>query len=213
MLNRAILIKSCQKNRARRDAIDATWAGQLRYRGIQVIAIEGGHDRTGLGGKLWQLNSDDDYQDNSLKLAHALHYVVQSGIIDHLFICDDDTFIHPQRWLDHEPAGEFECRLYHPKTPQEHKLNHGRPWATGGAGWWMSRRMCELYVEHVRQRCSWDDVLAAGIAQDHNIPIIDRPDLYTCDRYGAGLVDDRAITRHPVEPAEMLEMWEATKEL
>lgn len=217
-MNRAILVKSCQKNRERHEAIWETWGDALRDQEIDVICIVGGYLRTILGDRLWALKSDDGLDNNSLKLAHALHYVAVAGVIDHLFICDDDTFIHPERWLAHEPEGEFECRLHWPQTPKEHKLNYGRPWATGGAGWWMSRRMCELYVEQVKERCSWDDVLAARVAQDNDVRIVDRPDLYLCNRYSAAarwdIAEDsrsRMITCHPVEPGQMVRLYEATR--
>lgn len=209
-MKRAILIKSCQKNLGRSDACEATWAGELRRRGVIVAIIEGGArgDIIGSGWGRVSLECGDEYNDNSFKLQMAIRAMLQFLPFDHLFICDDDTFIHPQRWLSHEPAGEFECRLYCPQSPRDHKLNNGRPWACGGAGWWMSRRVCELYVDRVTHVCSWDDVLATAIAQDAGIPITDRPDLYGCERYGA-TAGDNFITYHPAEPPEMMRLWES----
>jgi hypothetical protein len=215
-MNRAILVKSCQKYSDRRQA--NRWADCLRFEhGIPVYFAIGGYKPGAVsilsdsrGGAI-RLLCNDDYGNNSVKLREAIKRL---GAYDHLFICDDDTFVHPQRWLDHEPAGEFECRLYHPQTDADKKRNSGRPWANGGAGWWMSRRLCELYVKEVTERCSWDDILASRIAQEHGVEIVDRPDLYGCDRYGdsdwrVSKDGGSLITCHPVEPAEMVEMWEA----
>jgi hypothetical protein len=77
--------------------------------------------------------------------------------------------------------------------------------------------MCELYVEHCQERTSGDDIVAARIAQEHDLEIVDRPDLYGCNSYGgnAGLVsaDNSLITCHPVKPEEMRTLYEATNGL
>ena len=213
-MNRVVLLKSCRKNRGRQDACLETWAGELRRRGVIVAIIEGGArgDIIGSGWERVSLECGDEYHDNSFKLQMAIRAMLQFLPFDQLFVCDDDTFVHPQRWLAHEPAGEFECRLYYPQSPRDHKLNNGRPWACGGAGWWMGRRVCELYVERVTQVCSWDDVLATRIAQDADVAIADRPDLYSQDgdRVAA---DNRLITCHHVDANEMLQLGEAMRVL
>lgn len=208
-MRRAILVKSCQKNRERQDAIKATWANALYDASVPVIPVESGHSIVMYSGRL-QLVGGDDYSDNSIKVRWAIRWLTNFDDWTNLFICDDDTFIHPQRWLAHEPEGEFECRLYHPVTDADVKRNQGRPWACGGAGWYMSRRLCELYVEEVTARCSWDDILATQVAQRYGVEIVDRPDLYGCSKYGGG---QGSITCHPVEPVEMREMWDGAKEM
>jgi hypothetical protein len=98
------------------------------------------------------------------------------------------------------------------------RQNDGQPWVNGGAGFWMSRRLCELYVEHCNERTSADDLIVARIAQQHGIEMIDRPDLYGDDKYEqdrnpAGKVSagNSLITCHPVAPDEMRLLWEATR--
>lgn len=209
-MNRAIVIKSCQKNRDRQTACENTWGGELRARGVRVAIVEGGFDGNCGGPPMFSLSCGDDYLDNSFKLQQALYSARQfhPGARG-WFICDDDTFIHPERWLAHEPAGEFEGRLYYP-NPDEAKHRGSEPWINGGAGWWMSRRMCELYVEHCQERTSADDIVAARIAQAHGIEIIDRPDLYGDSRYSdAPEVSEvnAMITCHPVSPQRMEELW------
>ncbi len=214
-MNRAILVKSCQKNHGRRLACIATWLGALWETLAEACFVVGGCKRVDAGQGLIALGCGDEYGDNSIKVRESLRQLLTLSTFDQLFICDDDTFIYPERWLAHEPAGEFECRLHRPMTDREMKLNTGRPWANGGSGWHMSRRLCEMYVEKVTERCSWDDVLASRIAQDAGVEIVDRPDLYGCDRYGDSAwrapEDSGTITCHPVEPTEMVEMWESLK--
>jgi hypothetical protein len=215
-MKRAVVVKSARKNRARREAVDATWAWPLRCARFPVWVVRGGSvDHVLDPGYAMRLNCGDDYCAISLKLKTALACLLayDSGV-EYVFVCDDDTFVHPTRFLEHEPSGELEGRLHRPMTDHEMKLNGGRPWVNGGAGFYMSRRLCELYVAEVSERRSCDDVLASRVAQRHGIKIIDRPDLYSDGRYGTPswrVPDDNqlAITCHPVEPAEMRELYEA----
>lgn len=214
-MKRAILVKSCQKNRDRQDACAASWVGHLDRCRTRIRFIEGDAGRPHYGEAVIMVTAGDSYDDNSLKLRSALRMCLDSrDEFTHFFICDDDTFVHPKRWLAHEPAGEIECRVFTPRNALEWKRNNGRPWIHGGAGWWMSRRMCELYVDHCRERTSADDMVAARIAQDHGIELVDRPDLYGDNSYGgdAGVVsaENSLITCHPVMPDEMRSLYEAT---
>src|SRR4029079_10867291 len=135
----------------RREACESTWAGELRRRGHIVLYAEGGHERPRAVNHVIQLPVADDYDSLSIKVREAIRFILGTipiGQIDRLFIVDDNTFVHPDRWQAHQPDGEFEGL-------ETDKI----PWAHGGAGWWMSRRCCELYVEGVEQACSWDDRL------------------------------------------------------
>jgi len=216
-MNRSILIKTCQKFHARRRAVAATWAQELYARDQEVWFVEGGHPQTTVDRvqRLIQAASGDEYNDNSLKVSAALQWLLEKTEFNQLFIVDDDTFVHPRRWLQHEPVGQFECRIYRPQSERDRRLNYGRPWALGGGGWWMSRGVCHAYVSEITARCSYDDVLATRVAQDNNIPITDRPELYggdsyvgECDRVGP---DNHFITSHHICPEEMRKLYEATK--
>lgn len=214
-MNRCVLVKSCAKNQAKRNAVNTTWAHHLRYYSagsVPVWIVQGGEPQGHVldPGYSMRLCCGDQYGDNSLKLKTALGCLLAyDNSMTHVFICDDDTFVYPRRWLEHEPAGELEGMLHRPRLAEEIGLNDGRPWVNGGAGFWMSRRLCEFYVDETIARCSYDDVLVARVAQEHDIEITDRPDLYACHRYGSPnwrVLNDTQITCHPVEPAEMLAM-------
>lgn len=206
-MQRAVLIKSCNQFRARAEACNETWANVLRRKGVIVYVVRDGQiPSINTQGGFINTTVGDAYSANSMKVKDALAMMLlMHKEVRRVFICDDDTWVSPWRWLEHEPEGEFECRLYHPTSDKDHKLNYGRPWANGGAGWWMSRRLCKEYVNKVKTACSWDDVIATSIAQDLNVQISDRPDLYGDKRYsdsGPG-----HITSHPVQPAGMSVMF------
>lgn len=210
-MNRAILVKSCIKHRERAETCGDTWSKALREAGVLVfVALQGQIPLIHSRGQFIHTTVGDRYSDNSEKLKQALAMLLlRYDDIEQVFICDDDTFMHPERWLAHEPQGDFEGRLYHPK-PDEVRQHGSAPWINGGAGWWMSRRMCELYVQHCSERTSGDDIVVARIAQAHGIEIIDRPDLYGDSRYSDApevAAGNDLITCHPVAPAEMERLW------
>jgi hypothetical protein len=222
-MNRAILVKSCRNFRTRRHGCWESWFGELVERGIPCAFIVGGpehdDDRPGTTSAPLYIytTGGDKYQDNSIKLREALRHALRVPSLERIFVCDDDTFVHPKRWLAHEPAGDLECRIYRP--PKTNEWIQTRAWANGGAGYWMSRRLCELYISECVQRTSAEDMLVYGWAQGANMKIVDRSDLYGDDKYEkginpAGLVsaDNTLITCHPVEPEEMRTLYEATKE-
>lgn len=211
-----VLIKSCRQYRNRREACDITWASELRRGAVPVFYTEGGYENPTLtnlryGGLIGTVTGDSK-ECNTVKLRDAIRSLLMwAPGWERLFICDDDTFVHASRLLLHEPADGLECRLYKPVTTQERRLNKGQPWIHGGGGWWMPRRLCELYVEGCRDPRTWDDVLVAKIAQANGVQIINRPDLYGADRYTkqndrVGL-NNALITCHHVEPAEMLSLY------
>lgn len=222
-MNRAILVKTCQRFRKRREACERTWVPDIRNSLVPVRFAEGGHRcyATTLRGVVdcidgvIEIDGYDSYADNSIKLKAALSYLLSPKPThwSHLFICDDDTFIHPQRWLAHAPQGELEGRI-HRANFKAHGITQ---WIHGGSGFWMSRRLCELYVEHCKERTSADDVLVAKVAQEHGIEMWDRPDLYGGDRYSGHdppervSADNKLITCHHVQPEEMVRLWEAMK--
>jgi hypothetical protein len=130
----------------------------------------------------------------------AVRVLLANVAFDHLFICDDNTFVHPGRWLAHSPES-FEGLM-------TAKIRH----VHGGGGWWMSREFCGLYVAGIKKRCSWDDQLATEILTGrHKIGMVNRPDLYAQwdERVAA---DNALITCHNVDFAEMLTLFKATNE-
>lgn len=218
-MNRVILIKSCRQYRNRREACDLTWAGALRRAGIKVFYVEGGYDYLTISnsdfGGLIGVTTGDTKDYNTVKLKEALSTLLMwSPGWEYIFICDDDTFVHPTRWLDCTPAIDIECLLYHPST-REGNLTKGKPWITGGSGWWMSRTVTELYCKECQVTASWDDTLVSKVAYKHNIRMDNRPDLYGGDKYSGRLMrvnpNNTLITCHHISPEEMLKLYEENK--
>lgn len=221
-MKRAILVKSCQCFRGRREACERTWIRKLRSPQVPVFAVTGGHHQEGFKAHYnreceLHVQAGDRYEEIHIKLREAIRLLMCISQFDSLFVVDDDTFVHPRRWLAHEPAGELECRVFWPHTAQQLQSNDRQPWITGGSGWWMSRRLCQLYVEECQDGQRYDDIILANLAARHGIAMIDRPDLYGSDGYSEEVQrvagDNDLITSHHVQPSEMVTLWEATKTL
>lgn len=196
-----VIVKSCQKFQDRQEACRATWAGELSRRGVPIWFIEGGHPTTRVKECWFLYNGGDGYDDNSIKVRDCLKFFLEHDPFDRVFICDDNTFVQWQRWLDYVPAAEFAGL----KTK-------AIPWVHGGAGWYMTRDACEKYAAGITRRCSWDDRLVSQILDPLGVPFENRPDLFAQwdERVGA---DNQLITCHNVGSLEMAELFTKTFDL
>lgn len=211
-MQRLILVKTAQAHQDRRDALDATWVGGLRNCGTPVYYVEGGHDHLVVSDSRIALPQRDDRHALTQKVRDAFTVIETMSPSAHVFACDDDTFVHPARWLDRRPQGDLECRLYWPRTQKEIAHNGNRPWAHGGGGYWVSPILRQHYIADVHEVRQGDDVLVARVAQQRKVTILDAPSLYSGDSYSGEAhhrvaPDNTFITCHHVGPEEMLELW------
>lgn len=195
-----IVVKSCQKFRTRQEACCATWAGELSRARIPLWFIEGGHAEPDIVEHWIRVVSRDDYNANSFKLRDALSFLMQHDPFERIFICDDDTFVHPRRFLAFNSTRDFVGLESPPSVP----------WVHGGAGWFMSRRATELFVAGIKRCVSWDDRLASEILATHNILIENHPELFSQWKGLRVAKGNDLITCHPVNAMEMLDLYRAT---
>lgn len=208
-MHRVVLIKTCKAFRERAAACDSTWAKALRAADVPVYFAEGGNNPGAvsaigdLGGTL-KLLAPDGYKSLSFKLREAIDRILllEKGF-DCLFVADDDTFVHHEKWLAHEPEVGLECRLFRPVSEFHVKLNGGWPWVDGGSGWYMSRELCEYYLRACKRHTSQDDVLVARYARTLGIKAIDRPDLYG----DKSPMIETQMTQHGVTPFMMVKLF------
>jgi hypothetical protein len=199
-MQRTILIKSCERFQTRRDAVEATWGRKLAHFAEVVYVVGGGQGPAKIDGPLIRTSTGDGYGSNSWKVRDAIRLLLEKSKFESLFVCDDDTFVHWWRWLNHLPR-EFEGL----KT-------EAIPWIHGGAGWYMNRRACEAFVDGIKRRCSWDDRLATEILEPLGFEMTNRPDLYSQWEPTRVSGSNALITCHHVNEAEMRDLYESTYE-
>lgn len=163
-----VAIKSCWRDRDAgfHDAIRETWGRDLKQRGVQVMFFLGhsGSDyfMAHPKGEATNLQRDEavvDAADDYNSLPHKTRGIckwAQPKMFNHLFLCDNDTFINADALLA-LPFEIFDYAGYFRDGTQEvgqtfyYKDHMGEypdchAWASGGLGYFISRRAVELIV-------------------------------------------------------------------
>lgn len=160
-MNLLVAVKSCRQGRALgyHQAIRDTWGRGLDVRFFMGVPIE---ERLTSAGP--SVNSDeeildckDDYESLPFKTRAILQWSIERKH-DYTFLCDNDTFLKPDKLL----RTDFERYDYsgrfgeHPEIGSIFSYTDGRgnfypnchPWASGGIGYFLSRRAAECVVQY-----------------------------------------------------------------
>jgi len=151
---------------ARRDACRATWLAGIDARDdVQCVFLRGdpGLSKPELrGDELW-LPCPDDYASLPQKTRGFCRWALANAQFEYLFKCDDDTYVCLDRLLQ-VPSGLDYCGW---------KLGR-RSYASGGAGYLLSRRAAEVVARDVVEQTGPEDRLVGqhlhrtGIALVHD---------------------------------------------
>jgi len=151
---------------ARRDACRATWLAGIDARDdVQCVFLRGDPDLSKpelRGDELW-LPCPDDYASLPQKTRWFCRWALANAQFEYLFKCDDDTYVRLDRLLQ-VPSGLDYCGW---------KLGK-RNYASGGAGYLLSRRAAEIVARDVVEKTGPEDRLVgqhlhrAGIALVHD---------------------------------------------
>ena len=135
-------ICSCHRNVARREAVRETWIRSLPS-GVAALFFMGDGARCAENGTVC-LPVLDDYDSLPAKVHYFYRYALAHYEFAYLFKCDDDTYVHGGRLRKlPRPDVGFLGSV---------QLKYGR-YASGGAGYLMSRVMVErLVVESAVQK-------------------------------------------------------------
>jgi hypothetical protein len=122
---------------ARREACLATWVRRLdESPDVTVVFLVGSEvDTPRLEGNVLHLPCRDDYDSLIYKVREFCRWAL-SQQFDYVFKCDDDTFVVVDRLLSFDPGGHDYIGI--------DPVDHVNPkFASGGAGYWLSRRAVE----------------------------------------------------------------------
>lgn len=144
-----IAIFTCADHSMRRHLLYQTWLPIARQTSdLDTRFIFGTPSRFALGADEIELPAHEGYINLPLKTFELLKYFVAQGEWDYLFKCDDDTYLHPTRLRElilnlnslSLPETVYLGALAYPGDAWTAEP----PYASGGAGYLLSRKAVEL---------------------------------------------------------------------
>ena len=160
----AVLVKSCHRDldSGCHDAIRTTWGRDLKTLGVETCFFVGRDPSQQDTRRVRRYSSDEvvvDCQDNYDSLPTKTRRMCQwvgNKMFKHVFLCDTDTLINAKVLLSSgfesfDYAGRFiKVGTYPGSPPFRYQDERGetysecRAWASGGWGYFLSRRAAEL---------------------------------------------------------------------
>lgn len=157
------VIKSCHKHAARRAACEATWLPNLQMDYVYLL----GRSTTPqeITGPAIISDLPDDFENIGPKVHAACNYAYHGGV-DWLFVCDDDTYVHPGRLMGAIPYGLDYVGWY---RPNGHPMLGMVPYIQGSA-YWLSRRAMEAVVNSRTMLQTGPDDCLLGVTLWNKVP-------------------------------------------
>ena len=178
---------SCVAYRDRRDACEATWVPLVENDDTVVVFLIGDPRLavdSVLDGRTLRLRCGDEYQDLPEKTRRFAAWAVQSYDFDHLFKCDDDTYINADAFHSFDPGGAD--YLGHPVEPF---------YASGGAGYFLSAEAAAIVAEGPLDH--WAEDKAVGqLLMDCGLDLDVSRRFVNCNPDWNGTIDPDAVTHH-----------------
>lgn len=184
MSNLAIAVKSCHKDldAGFHKAIRETWGQEAKALGIDVFFFMG-KDPTQANTRASRryekgevvLDVDDSYDELPRKTRGICRWLT-GKMFKHLFLCDNDTFVRPKTlsqiaYDQYDYAGDF-FRNHPGMAPFTYNDERGiehiecRAWASGGYGYFLSRRAAAVVAEKTPMFWAEDMYVGDALAPD-----------------------------------------------
>lgn len=184
----------------RKQACRRTWMRDgATYPDLEIVFFQGGASHAHRVGDTVHLPVSDDYKSLDTKVVRFLAYCMEEFEFEHVFKCDDDTYVHLPRLMATNLAGidyaGFDYR--------------GRGSATGGGGYWLSRRAAQIVTDAVSHGPGIDeDVLVGFVLRRAGVTLHHLPSLppgleKPYDPRRAPLPWNEQVTGHYVSPEQM----------
>lgn len=150
-MNRILIaVASCHRDKDNgfNDAVRNTWLQGVTLDYVFVIGATLTHGDVFLYKDELYLNAGDDYLSLPEKTHGLLRWAVNEGY-DHIFKCDTDTYVRVDKMLDsdyasHDYIGYFNGDVGRPNVI----YNKCYAWASGGSGYWLSKRAAQYIVDN-----------------------------------------------------------------
>jgi hypothetical protein len=152
-----IAVKSCQadQDRGLHDAIRSTWGAAAKTLGIEVRFFVAASFTAHQSDEI-HLKCQDDYESLPFKTREICRWAF-GKMFSHIFLCDTDTVVSPRKLLasgfeKFDYAGKIDRPLGVPFSYETISRNGVRevslryPWASGGYGYFLSRKAFEMVM-------------------------------------------------------------------
>jgi hypothetical protein len=188
-------VVSAQSLPERREACLATWASATP--GCALVFVTGGHACAAplRHGCRLECPAPDDYPSLPQKTRALCAWALEHTDCDYLFKCDDDTYVHLPRLLAAVPQGDY----------VGHDLGG---YASGGAGYWLSRRASRIIAERLDAPTGHEDQLLGRVLAEAGMPVAHDRRLHPWNSHRPAPEND-LITTHHCWPALMQEIHAA----
>jgi len=137
---------------------------------VMAMMLLGGENKNGIeerdGVTCLSLPCPDDYHSLTQRTRCFCEWALRFGDWDYLFKCDDDTYVAIDRLIQFDTGG----RDYIGANPWKHD-SRVIPYASGGAGYFLSRRAAEIVARNLRHSGGAEDKLVGRILRRHGINV------------------------------------------
>jgi len=195
---------ACQALPERRNLCRQTWLPVLQSLGVDVVFLIGGHRSLERHGDELYLPVPDTYPTLPQKTVAFCHWFSGTDAT-HLFKADDDTFIHPWRFMDWLAT----------ITTQDYVGNEWRDragYASGGAGYLLSRRAAEVATT-VKKKHGSEDMEVAKVLKKSKLRFhIDHRFIGFGNEVKRPLPGNDLITTHKISVELWNDTWAQAKE-
>lgn len=173
-----------------------TWLVHAPRQGLDYVFLVGGASQFRREGDVLYLPCPDDYASLPQKTRCFCQWALSHADFDYLFKCDDDTYVdlarlasYPARRAFHYAGGQY------------------AGYASGGGGYFLSRRAAAVVAEHLDAAWGNEDELVGQCLKAHGIELV-ADSAFQGFTGWTGLApqpDNAIITAHGISP----QMWSA----
>lgn len=202
---------SCRQHAERRNLARHGWMRQLSRRPeVDAFFVIG----TGANGPpalriddLLLVPCPDDYEALAQKTRLLCDWALATYRFEHLFKCDDDTFVHVGRLLDAGfPGADYIGDNHGPRTRAEYG-NNIHDYAHGGAGYLLTPRAARIVAETMPpEQTGHEDLVVGRLLLKEGIPLrTDNRFRHDYDVAALPKPTNNIITAHRVDTPERLQ--------
>ncbi|MEM7394388.1 MAG: alpha-1,2-fucosyltransferase, partial [Verrucomicrobiota bacterium] len=154
---------SCRSYEDRRERCRRTWIPDPMPDRLDLVFLVG-DEKVGAQPRreqdILRIPCSDIYEALPSKTQGFCRWALEHEAFDYLFKCDDDTYIHVERFLDFDPEDKDYIGA---------EWTAGAGYASGGAGYLLSRKAASIIAEHDDFPHGAEDVLVGETLRSANI--------------------------------------------